>query len=153
MPKIKRAYNILAIDPATNCGWATKDVFGVWKLKPMRDESMGMRLIRFKAKLLEVIEAEKITLVVFERPAGRNVNAVIVHAELQAVIKTVCEEQKVEYRAYSASEIKSHATGKGNSGKPLMIEAAGRIRGYAGNDDNEADAICLYDLANTMYNI
>ena len=38
--------------------------------------------------------------------------------------------------------IKKHATGKGNAGKAAMIAAA-RARGFAPQDDNEADALAL----------
>lgn len=144
--------NILAIDPATKCGWATDTAGGVWDLSIRRDESGGMRLIRLKAKLLEVVKACSINVVVFE--AARNAKAsmqgaLVVQAELQSVIKTVCEELGgVEYRGYSPAELKKHATGKGNSNKAAMVEAATvKWPHIAIEDDNHADALWLLDLA------
>lgn len=143
---------ILALDPATHCGWAiSRDVYGVWNLSAKRDESVGMRLIRLRSKLQEVIQSEHINLVVFERPGGMFKAAIIVQSEIQGQIKTVCEDFKVEYRAYSSTEIKKFATGKGNAGKPKMIEAAQKKLGYLGKDDNEADALWILELAKSEY--
>ena len=146
------SYRILALDPATHCGYAiSRELYGVWDLTPKRDESAGMRLIRFRSKLCSIIESEKITLVVFERPGGLHTGAIIVHSELQGQIKTVCEDHGVEYRGYSSQEIKKYATGKGNCGKPLMISTAQQRLGYPGHNDNEADALWLLELSKSEY--
>ena len=143
---------ILALDVATHCGWAVShEIYGVWDLSPKRDESAGMRLIRFRYKLKEVIEKEKINLVVFERPGGRHVGAVIVHSELQGQVKVVCEDLSIPYRGYSSQEIKKFATGKGNANKVAMIDAAKDKLGYPGKNDNEADALWLLELAKSDY--
>lgn len=152
--KPKKGLKILAIDPATHCGWAiSKYIYGVWDLTPKRDESKGMRLIRFRAKFKEVLMKEKINLVVFERPGGRFKGAIIVQSEIQGQLKIICEDMQVEYRAYSSKEMKQFATGKGNCGKPAMIAAAKEKLNYPGNDDNEADALWLLHLAKSDYNI
>jgi Holliday junction resolvasome RuvABC endonuclease subunit len=143
---------ILALDPATHCGWAiSREVYGVWNLSIRKDESDGMRLIRFKSKLLELIEIEHINLVVFERPAGRNARGVITQSELQGITKTECIRLGIAYRAYSSKEIKVMATGKGGCGKPAMIQAAKDRLGYTGDNDNEADALWLLELAKSEY--
>lgn len=148
----KEPIKILALDPATHCGWAiSNQIYGVWNLTPKRDESAGSRLLRLRSKLNEIIKNEKITLVVFERPGGRHIGAVIVQSEIQGQIKVICEDNGVEYRAYSSQEIKKFATGKGNAGKPLMIQSAKDKLGYLGSDDNEADAIWLLELAKYDY--
>ena len=149
-------YKILALDIATHCGWAinvseTSNIYGVWDLSPKRDESAGMRLIRFRSKLNEVIERENINIVVFERPAGRHVGAVIVQSELQGQVKVICEDKRISYRGFSSQEIKKFATGKGNANKEAMKKAARERFGYVGNDDNEADAICLLHLAKVSF--
>ncbi len=143
---------ILALDVATHCGWAVdRSIYGVWDLTPKRDESAGMRLIRFRYKLKEIIAKENIELVVFERPGGRHVGAVIVHSELQGQVKVVCEDLGIEYRGYSSQEIKKFATGKGNANKQAMITAALLKLGYMGTNDNEADALWLLELAKSDY--
>jgi len=149
----QKTLKILALDVATHCGWAIdRDIYGVWDLSPKRDEGAGMRLIRFRAKLKEVIEREQINILVFERPAGRHTGAVIVQSELQGQIKVICEDAEIPYRGYSSQEIKKYATGKGNSGKPVMIAAAKEKLNYIGEDDNEADALWLLELAKEDYN-
>jgi len=142
---------ILSLDVATHCGFCTETASGCWDLTPKRDESKGMKLIRFKSKLREVCELENINIIVFERAAGFHKNALIVEAELHGVLKLFCEENKIEYRAYSPSEIKKFATGKGNAGKPLMIKCAQDKLGYVGEDDNEADASWLLEMAKSEY--
>ena len=151
-PIKQQEYNILALDIATHCGWAiSRTLYGVWNLTPKRDESVGMRLIRFRAKVHEIIKDEKVNLVVFERPGGRHVGAVIVQSELQGQIKVICEDLKIPYRGYSSQEIKKFATGKGNAGKPQMIAAAQSKLKYPGDNDNEADALWLLELAKSEY--
>jgi Holliday junction resolvasome RuvABC endonuclease subunit len=150
--KIAKDLKILALDPATHCGWAiNRDLYGVWNLAAKRDESVGMRLIRLRSKLQEIIQCEHINLVVFERPGGMFKAAIIVQSEIQGQIKTVCEDWHIEYRAYSSTEIKKFATGKGNAGKPKMIESAKNFLGYPGDNDNEADALWILELAKSEY--
>lgn len=145
--------NILAIDPATKCGWAHScGASGVWDLSVKRDESAGMRLMRLKSKLNACYETG-FDLLVFE--AARNAapkmqGALVIQSQLQGVIVLWCEEKAIDYRGYSPTEIKKHATGKGNANKSAMIKAANE-RGWHPADDNEADAMWLLDLAKSQY--
>lgn len=147
--------NILAIDPATKSGWAIGNDSGVWDCSVRRDESAGMRLIRFRSKLNEINKAYKIDLIVFEaaRNAGVKMQgALVVQAGLQGILMAWCEDRGIQYRGYSPSEIKKHATGKGNANKAAMIQAAkDRWPGRKIADDNEADAMWLLDLAEKEY--
>ena len=138
--------NILALDIATTTGWKTETSSGVWKLKQKKDDSTGMKLVRLKSYLKELITLEKIDIVVYERPAGMFKSAIITESELIGVVLLLCEELSLQYTAYSATEIKKFATGKGNAKKQDMIDAAVAL-GYNPEDDNEADAIHLYNLA------
>lgn len=136
---------ILALDIATKTGWKTKTASGVWDLKPNRGESEGMRVVRFKSKVREMISLEAITLVSYERPAGLYKSSLMVASEMIGVLKDLCIELGIELACYSATEIKKFATGKGNANKEAMIEKAIEM-GYNPKDDNEADAIHLYNL-------
>lgn len=145
---------ILALDPATKIGWAHScGASGVWDLSIRRDESGGMRFIRLRAKLDEILKSEGIDVLVFEaaRHAGPKMQgALVVQAEIQGVLKHWAESvDDLEYRGFSPSEIKKHATGKGNASKAMMIEAAQEKFG-AIRDDNEADALWLLDLAQSQ---
>ena len=139
---------ILALDVATKTGFASKYGSGVWDLSPKRDESKGMRLIRFHKKLRELKESINFDIVVFERSAGFHKNALVIQSELHGVLKLFCEESNIEYKAYSAAEIKKHATGKGNAKKEIMITTAQeKWSDIEIIDDNHADALWIYDLA------
>ncbi len=137
--------NILALDIATKTGWKTKSASGTWDLKPNRGESEGMRVVRFKSKVREIIRAENIQLISYERPAGMHKASIMVASEMVGVLKDLCIEMSIALACYSASEIKKFATGKGNAKKEQMIQAAVDL-GYSPKDDNEADAIHLYNL-------
>lgn len=137
--------NILALDIATKTGWCTATTNGVWDLKPNRGESEGMRVVRFMAKVKELITLENINLIAYERPAGLHKGSIMVASEMIGVLKTLCIELNVNLACYSASQIKKFATGKGNASKEDMVKAAIAL-GYQPKDDNQADAIHLYNL-------
>lgn len=140
-------HNLLAIDPATVTGWATKDEYGTWNLKKRKQESDGIKWLRFRAMLDEMCKLAKITIIAYERPSGRHAGAVIHHAKLAGIIEEYCADNELEHVAYSATEIKKHATGKGNCNKDAMIESAKSELDYSGNDNNEADALWLWNMA------
>lgn len=145
---------VLSLDIASTTGWCLdKDIYGTWDFKTRKDESMGMKLIRFKAKLREIHDLEKLDVIIYERAAGRHANSLIHEAKLIAVVEQFCEENEIDYRSYSATEIKLHATGSGNASKEAMIKAAIAKHGYTGSDDNEADAIHLRELFRSEMNI
>jgi len=138
---------VLALDIASTTGWCLdKGLYGTWNFKTRKDESMGMKLIRFRAKLKEFNELEDLQVIVYERPAGRHANSIIHQAKLIAVLEEFCEQNSIDYRSYSATEIKKFATGKGNANKEAMINSAIDKWGYDGDDDNEADAIHMREL-------
>jgi len=140
--------NILSIDQGSNCGWAvSRSIYGVWDLRTRKDESQGMKLLRFRAKLEEVCSLQKIDLIVYERVAGFHKSSIIHAAKLVAVVESFCEKMNISYRAYSATEIKKFATSKGNCSKQAMIDAAKEKLGYSGDSDDEADAMWLLELA------
>jgi Holliday junction resolvasome RuvABC endonuclease subunit len=136
---------VLALDIATKTGWCTETTSGTWDFKVKRGESEGMRVVRFKSRVKEMIELEGITVVSYERVAGFHKAAIIVAAEMVGVLKLLCTEMNVEIANYAATEIKKFATGKGNAKKDQMIAAAEEL-GFTPGDDNEADAIHLYRL-------
>ncbi len=140
---------VLAIDPATTTGWACNDPesHGTWDLRVRSDESDGMRLIRFESKLREFNECNRLKLITFERPGGKFTRPIITQSEIIGTLKRFAIAHGIEYRAYSSTEIKKHATGRGNSNKGAMIQAAKDKLGYRGEDDNEADALWLLNLS------
>ena len=143
---------ILALDVATKTGWHDGTNGGTWDFKLKRDESSGMRLIKFKKQLAEKCKEFKPDLVAFELTAGRFKAALIVQAEIHGVMKNYLDEQGIAYRSYAATAIKKYATGKGNAKKPAMIAACIDKLGITPVDDNHADACWIYEMANNEYN-
>jgi Holliday junction resolvasome RuvABC endonuclease subunit len=139
---------LLAIDPAERTGWAiSKTEYGLWDLKPKRDENFAFKLLKLKAKLKEIVQLAEINTIVYERPSGHHANAVISHSKLVAVIEMFTTENNIPMKGYSAKEIKKFATDNGNANKEKMLIAARQKLGYIGEDDNEADALWLWCLA------
>ena len=63
---------ILALDLATNTGWAHSDgASGVQSFKPRRGDSPGMRYLNLRAWLSRVQEVAPIELIVYEQPHHR----------------------------------------------------------------------------------
>lgn len=136
---------ILALDIATKTGWCTESASGTWDFSLKRGESYGMRVVKFKAAVREMIKLENVTIVTYERPAGLHKSSIMVASEMVGVLQDLCIELGIEVTNYAAKEIKKHATGNGNAGKPLMIAKAKEL-GYNPADDNQADAIHLYRM-------
>lgn len=148
--------NILGLDPATKCGWSMgATIGGVWDCSIRRDESGGMRLLRFKAKLVEIHKATPINLIAYEaaRHAAPGMGgALVTQATLQGVLLLWATENDIPYRPYSPTEVKKYATGKGNSGKPAMLAAADiRWPGIRWVDDNHVDATFIWQMAAEDY--
>lgn len=142
--------NILALDLGTTTGWCAGNrkmhMSGIWKLKPGRFEGGGMRFVKFRQALNDIHAAMKIERVFFEevrRHAGTD--AAHVYGGLMAVLTEWCESNGIPYEGVPVGTIKAHWTGKGNAPKAAMIAEA-VDRGYVTADDNEADAIALFDL-------
>lgn len=146
---------ILSLDAASTTGWAidTKSLYGTWDLKTLKDESMGMKLIRLKSKLQLIHETEKLDLIIYERAAGQHTASVIHQAKLIGIIENFCEENGIDYKAYSAKELKKFATGNGNANKQDMIKAAKTKYGYSESDDNVADAMHMLELCKEELNL
>ena len=143
--------HILALDLGTNTGFCigkekrgVPDYSGTQSFAPRRFDGGGMRYLRFRQWLDEVVKDSRIGRVVFEEVrAHKGVDASHVYGGLLATLTAWCEEQGLPYEGIGVGAIKKHATGKGNANKEAMIEAC-RALGYDPVDDNEADAIHLY---------
>ena len=144
---------ILALDLGTTTGWALHHLdgtisSGAEQFKPQRFEGGGMRYLRFKRWLNEVLAGSgDINAVFFEevrRHAG--VDAAHAYGGFMGHLTAWCEHHNIPYQGVPVGTIKKHATGKGNAGKAEMIAAVLR-RGFTPADDNEADALALLHWA------
>jgi len=91
-------------------------------------------------------------VVAYELPAGRNINPIIHSSKLICIIEKICAELDLEYVELATGAIKKFATGNGGASKPLMIEFAGKLWGYQGDDDNQADALHILHFLKSKIN-
>ncbi len=142
--------NILTLDLGTTTGFAVgrpgASSSGSWPLKPARGESAGMRGVKFIRQLDKLQSELGISFVFYEevkRHAGTY--AAQVYGGLAQTLMTWCVQNNVEYAGVPVGTIKKWATGKGNADKAAMMNAA-RCWGYEPGDDNEADAIAIFEM-------
>jgi Holliday junction resolvasome RuvABC endonuclease subunit len=119
---------ILAIDPGTSCGfaiWDGGDVVhaGTWDLSTRRFEGGGMRYVHFERFFREALRG--VQLVAFEEvQMHAGTAAAHVYGGITAHLMRICQEAGIPYYAIPWAHVKRTATGKGNSGKPEMVDAA-----------------------------
>ncbi|NBT83143.1 MAG: hypothetical protein EBT56_16445 [Betaproteobacteria bacterium] len=146
---------ILALDLGTTTGWALSlpdhsFTHGFVSFKPQRFEGGGMRYLRFRRWLDEVLATTApssgvsgLDAVYFEEVRRHlGVDAAHAYGGFLATLTSWCEHQKIPYQGVPVGTIKRHVTGKGNAGKSEMVSAM-RARGYLVADDNEADALAV----------
>lgn len=141
---------VLALDLGTTTGWAIRDEcgldFGFENFSLKRGEGGGMRFLRFKHWLEQLLDDSDLPDVVFYElvMAHKGADAAHIYGGLQAVLTTWCEENKVPYLGIGVGTVKKFWTGKGNANKEKMIAQA-QQRGFDVTDDNEADAIAVLE--------
>jgi Holliday junction resolvasome RuvABC endonuclease subunit len=142
---------IIGIDPGTLCGWAVLDdggsrlASGFWDLRPRRYEGAGMRFVRLRRYLGELLvgysEAE-VVLVYEEVRHHAGTDAAHIYGGIVAVLQEWCEGAKVPYDAVPVGTVKKQATGKGNAKKEEMVAAAVQ-RWALDPTEDEADALWI----------
>lgn len=150
---------ILALDLGTTTGWALRLAdgsvhHGFVSFKPQRFEGGGMRYLRFRRWLSDLLattasgsNASGIGAVYFEEVRRHlGVDAAHAYGGFLATLTSWCEHHRIAYQGVPVGTLKRHATGKGNAGKAEMVSAM-KARGYVVADDNEADALAVLDWA------
>jgi Holliday junction resolvasome RuvABC endonuclease subunit len=144
----EKMISVLAIDPATTSGFAVRKISGWKKFETKRGDSPGMRFLLFRAWLEVLIQEHNPDVIFYERQHHRGGAATEIALGFVTEIKTVAAQKEIEVKSEHTKSIKKWASGNGNAKKIQMIEAANRLRPSANIDeDNEADAICLYEYA------
>lgn len=141
--------NILALDPATHCGFAhSNGARGVWWLGSAGADA-GSRVVRFEDELYAAIEKWPIELIAFEclHYGSKGHQAAAVRASLLGVLELVAKKNTIRLRPCPISTIKLFATGHGHAKKPDMIRAAAIKLGIATLSDDEADALWILEYA------
>ncbi len=146
--------NKIAIDLGTTTGWAAvldgRVVSGTWNFTPKRHEGGGMRYVRFRNQLADLIKQMSVAgppCVYYEEVrAHKGTAAAHVYGGFEAQLMAYCDERSIPYESVPVGVIKRHATGKGNANKNAMMAAAhGKWPDVDIVDDNEADARWLLD--------
>ncbi|BAQ16079.1 crossover junction endodeoxyribonuclease RuvC [Methyloceanibacter caenitepidi] len=145
---------LLALDLGTKTGFCVgacdqgsdHQISDVWDLREARSSGAGMRFINFRSQLNKIHAAYPIGQVAFEEVRRHlGTDAAHFYGGLRGILMEWCEEHSIPYEGVSVQEIKKHWTGKGNASKEMMIAECHR-REIPVKDDNEADAIALFDL-------
>lgn len=82
---------------------------------------------------------------------GSQGRAVYDIAELGGCVRFALYERSLPYVEIAPQSLKKFATGKGNVGKDEVLAAAIRRFGFAGTNNNEADAWILYKMGDSHY--
>ena len=141
--------SILALDLGTTTGWALSPLggfitSGTVSFRPSRYDGGGMRYLRFRNWLNQLVQGGNAIQAVYFEEARRHVgtDAAHIYGGFMACLSAWCEEHAVAYQGVPVGTIKRFVTGKGNADKIAVI-AALHERGFSPTDDNEADAIAL----------
>lgn len=146
--------NVVAFDLGTTVGWASRVegdgsfMCGSKNLKHAGDGA-GMRFLRFKKLLSEVLGPD-VQLVVYEDVTfGKGHESKVLHG-MRGILLSYCEAHTIPYAGIPVSSLKKWFSGKGNAKKALMREAMLKKieRGEVTvvpipDDNNEVDAVAL----------
>lgn len=144
--------NILALDLATQLGFAhgyigKKPKHGTVSLHDKKWDGAGIRFVKFQQWIRTTIKENDIDIVVYEgvrRHTGTT--AAHVYGGWLSTLWAECETMGVPYTAYGVTTIKKFWTGKGSASKEAMLDASYK-RGFDPADDNAADALAIWHLA------
>lgn len=150
---------ILAIDPATSCGWAWSDGIdrksGTWDLAALGSSSKHAHLAALRERLLRLHAKLGIDHIGYEKVIhGRGMRSTESHAEKIAILKLVAVEIGATlHTGYGASSIKLYATGDGRADKSQMMLACERLLKVVPRTDDEADALWILEMRLKGYEV
>lgn len=147
---------ILALDIATKTGWAVGSITpdktiewvesGVENFRQTQNESKGTVFLRFRRWLFDRAQEWEPGLIHYEQPHMRGKAATTLLMGFITRLIEICDlwDPPIPYSTVQTNVLKKAATGKGNAGKPAMIEAAkAAFPDIEIIDDNHADALHL----------
>lgn len=139
--------DLLAIDPGTHTGWSmwTDGQFrasGHCDFTPRRNESSGMRLIRFGAWLREMYTPDLQVIAVEEVKRHAGTDAAHIYGALVGILQVFCLRHHVELMAVPIAQWKRELGLKGNAKKQeIRALVDERWPNAICTSDDEADAI------------
>ena len=147
---------ILAFDFGSRTGWAAlKDGYvesGVQVFDLSRGESPGIRFIRFRRWLEEMLTLVRPGLCVYEAAHHRGGHATELLVGMATRLQEACAGMMIEYASIHSATLKKYATGSGRADKSAMVKRAAELfPGRKIADDNEADALLLLECARAKF--
>lgn len=105
----------------------------------------GMLWVRLQDILIPISDVPNIH-VICENAAGfmKGKSAVEVSNKYRGVVEAFCAVHEIQYTAIQPNDLQRWATGKGKAEKSEMIKVATDRYGFAGTDDNQADALLMW---------
>lgn len=141
---------ILALDLSTHTGWAAgplggRPSFGTHHL-PKTGDDIGRMLVAYEDWLRAMVADVRPTHVFFEAPilSQRTMTARKLMG-LASETERLCHRLGLPVREVNLMTVKKRFTGSGRAEKARMIEEA-RRRGWDVKDDNQADALAIWDF-------
>ncbi len=137
---------ILALDPATKCGYAigneAQRFYGVWIVR-----SPNALQERLELYFHEGDGPQAISLIVYEDAiyGTHRHHTTAFHGELRGIIKAVAERHGIKTLAVNPMTLKKFATGHGHAEKDQMIRACKTILGVETQSSDIADALFLLE--------
>lgn len=117
------------------------------EFKGPRAERANSTLVWLDARLMQIVaKCGHMDALVFERPFARGMDATRSLWGIAGIVEALAIGRHMAVLDLTPATIKQHITGKGNGKKPDMLAAAARM-GYMGNNEHEADAFCLLQVA------
>jgi Holliday junction resolvasome RuvABC endonuclease subunit len=143
---------VIGLDLGTKTGYAftysdrpTAELSGFADFSPRRHEGGGMRFLRFRIWLENLIGDSNCVVFYEEVAAHKGTAAAHAYGGFLGVLTELCERRSIPYRGLPVGTIKKHATGKGNAGKSMMLAKASTTFGEVKSED-QADALWVLDL-------
>ena len=141
---------ILALDPASNTGWAhSNGTYGVWRLRDHNVAALDREHVYLERHLENAIASMGCDMIATENAGFGSPNPEVQarHNERLGVIRLVAARHRIELQTFKPNTIKIFATGDGNADKREMIDACHRLLQVQVTTNDEADAVWILHLA------
>lgn len=138
-------YKLIACDVGANFALA-HNLKGLkvchWTFEGIRDHRQAQLLTTLQKKIAQINQLGHVHALVYERPFARGLGATRSLWGMAGIIEAVATNAGLAVLDVNNTSIKTWATGDGKASKADMIKAARKL-GYKGNNEHEADAVCL----------
>ena len=145
---------IIALDLGKNFAWASNRIaptvkglrVGCRVFEGQRAHRLGELLVFLQATLDVEARAGRVSAIVYETPFARGRDATRSLWGIAGIIEACATNAGLPVVDVAVPTIKKFATGDGRGSKEAMTAAAKKF-GYKGDNEHEADAVCLLRYA------